>query len=352
MKINFRIIVLTSFLLFVAPLCANERTDVLVMKNGDRLTCEVVGLDAGVLYVKLDYVDGTLSVQWSKVARLESKHWLIVKTQNGSVFSGQLSTEATTDQTLKIQVAESAAKKVVLEGSQIVTMDRTSKRFWQRFNGDIGLGLTYSKGNQSTQYNLTSSIEYPRDRWSAQANFDSNLSSSTGTDKSTRNQLYLSSNRLLPWNNYFYTGFASFLESTEQGIKLQTNVGSGLGRYVKNNNRARIALIGGLAWQRTHYQGENADLGKQNVAAGMFGAEVKLFKFKKTNLNLTASLFPAISEPGRVFFRTNQSYYIKLFSDVSWNLTFYGNWDSRPPGGLPGSDYGSSAGLSWTFGNK
>jgi hypothetical protein len=48
----------------------------------------------------------------------------------------------------------------------------------------------------------------------------------------------------------------------------------------------------------------------------------------------------------------NASYYIKLTGKLSWNVSFYGNWDNRPPDGLSGSDYGSSSGLSWTFGNR
>jgi hypothetical protein len=49
---------------------------------------------------------------------------------------------------------------------------------------------------------------------------------------------------------------------------------------------------------------------------------------------------------------TNASYYIKLFSDLSWNFSFYGNWDNQPPPTLSGSDYGTSSGLSWTFGTR
>ena len=61
---------------------------------------------------------------------------------------------------------------------------------------------------------------------------------------------------------------------------------------------------------------------------------------------------PGISEPGRIRANTNASYYIKLFSDLSWNFSFYGNWDNQPPPTLSGSDYGTSSGLSWTFGNR
>jgi hypothetical protein len=61
-------------LLVAVPLFPREKTDVLAMKNGDRMTCEVKGLDSGVLYVSFDYIHGTTSVQWSKVAHLESNN--------------------------------------------------------------------------------------------------------------------------------------------------------------------------------------------------------------------------------------------------------------------------------------
>lgn len=59
--------ILCCHLLFVLPLFARESTDVLVMRNGDHLTCEIKGLSGGVLYVGLPYVIETLSVDWSQV---------------------------------------------------------------------------------------------------------------------------------------------------------------------------------------------------------------------------------------------------------------------------------------------
>ena len=79
-KVATRFVLLTLALLFSVPICAREKTDVMVMTNGDRLTCEVKGLDAGVLYVSFDYIAGTASVNWSKVARLESNQLFVVKT--------------------------------------------------------------------------------------------------------------------------------------------------------------------------------------------------------------------------------------------------------------------------------
>jgi hypothetical protein len=350
---NVRTLILTFVLLLGMPLFARDKTDVMVMKNGDRMTCEVKGLDGGVLYVSFDYIDGTASVDWSKVARLESEQLFLVKTQDGSVYKGRLRTPDTAaERPVKIHVVETPEQETTINRSQIVQMVATSERFWQRFNGEVSFGVIYSKGNQSTQYTLGSQTVYVRERWNAQADFNSNLSSSAGTNASTRNSLDLSGRRLLPWNNWFYSGLGAFLQSSEQGILLQSTLGGGVGRYLKNTNAARIAVLGGVAWQNTNYRQSLVPLGKQNLAAGLISAEARLFQFSKTNLDLTAALLPAVSDPGRVRFNTNAAYYIKIFSNLKWNMSFYGNWDNRPPPGFSGSDYGTSSGLSWTFGLK
>ncbi len=83
-----------------------------------------------------------------------------------------------------------------------------------------------------------------------------------------------------------------------------------------------------------------------------YRADCKLFQFNKTNLSFTANVFPAISQPGRVYTNFNATYYIKISGTLSWNVSFYGNWDNQPPPTFSGSDYGTSSGLSITFGNK
>jgi putative salt-induced outer membrane protein YdiY len=348
---HIRSLVLSLALLSV-PLYARDKTDLIVMTNGDRMTCEVKGLDAGVLYVSFDYVDGTVSIDWVKVARLESNQLFVVKTASGAVYTGILRTaEAAEDRPVKIQVM-AAEKQDVVDRSEVVQMIATSDRFWERFNGEVSFGVIYSKGNQSTQYSLGSQTAYVRERWTALADFNSNLSSSTGTTASTRNSVNLGARHLLPWSNWFYGGIGAFLQSSEQGIALQSTIGGGIGRYVKNTNRTSISVVIGPAWQNTDYKQSGVSVNNQNLAAAIFSAEAKFFKFSKTNFDATASILPALSDPGRVRFNANASYYIKIISDLKWNVSFYGSWDNRPPHGFSGSDYGTSSGLSWTFGLK
>jgi len=206
------------------------------------------------------------------------------------MYTGALDTaETAVGRPAKIQVVETPENEVVIDRPQVVQMVQTSENFWQRFNGEISWGFIYSKGNQSTQFNLGSETAYVRERWNAKANFSSTLASSTGTNASTRNALGLSALRLLPWNNWFYSGLGTFLQSSEQGINLQTTVGGGIGRYLKNTNRASISVLGGVAWLQTNYKPALVPLGATNVGSALIAADVRLFKFSKTNLSATAT---------------------------------------------------------------
>jgi hypothetical protein len=350
---KLQVVILAIALLFALPLFARDKTDVIVMNNGDRLTGEIKGLDAGVLYVSLDYMLSTSSVQWAMVSHIESNQMFIVKSEDGSVYSGTLlSAERVAGRPIHIEVLEAPKEPVLIEKSQVVQMTQTSNEFWRRFNGSFSSGLIYSKGNQSTQYQLSSLIEYPRELWAARAGVSSTLSSNTGSTVSTRNSVSLGGFRLSRWNNWFYSGIGNFLQSSSQDIRLQSNIGMGIGRYLKNTNRATIWVLGGLAWQNTKYSQPVQSQTPQNVAAAMSSAHVQLFKFKKTNLTIDAFAFPALSQPGRVYFNTDAAYYVKLFGSVDWNISFYGNWDNQPPSHLSGSDYGTSSGITYTFGNK
>src|SRR4051812_38134258 len=142
-----RVWFMSFVLIFATPLLARDKSDVLVMKNGDRLTCEVKGLSSGVLYVSIDYVDGTTSVDWSKVARMESTQLFLVKTEEGLVYSGVLKTADTeAGRPVMIKVVESSGQEKVVTREQVVKVIATSDKFWERFNGDISFGVNYSKG--------------------------------------------------------------------------------------------------------------------------------------------------------------------------------------------------------------
>lgn len=345
-------VVLSLAACLACPVMARPKTDVLVMKNGDRITGEVKNLEGGVLKVDLDYVDGTISIDWLKVARLESNFLFLVLLQDGSIYSGRvIHTAAIEGAPIKLEI-RSGEESVVVDKTSVVRMTQTSDTFVKRLSGKVTLGASYAKGNNSTQYNLGSELDYRQIRWGTKISLNSNLSSSTGAATATRNQLDWGAYRVLSRKNYFLTGIAGLLQSSVQEIERQTIFGVGLGRYLKNTNQVRLTTSGGVGWQRTNYTPTAQNRRTQDIGVAVVSSNLEVFTFKKTRLDLTGSLLPAVTEAGRLFAKINASYYLKVFGKIDWNLSFYGNWDTRPPGQLQGSDYGSSTGLSYTFGNK
>jgi hypothetical protein len=354
MNKRFRLLACVLFLVATKPLFARDKSDVLIMKNGDRVQCEVKGLNAGVLYVGFDWADGDVSVDWSKVERLESTQLFVVKTAGGAVYTGSFRTPKTeADQPVSIQVVDATkTEPVVINRTQLVSIVQTSSKFWHRFDGEVGFGSTYSKANESAQYNLNAQTTYVEERWDSGVYYQSNLSSVRNGNPSTRNSLLASYQHLLRNENWFLAGLGGFLQSTEQQITLQETLGGGIGRFLKRSNSTSISLVGGGAWQSTNYNRAEISLPQQNVAAALIYGNAKFFRFSKTNLDFTGTVLPALNDLGRVRSSINATYYIKIISDLKWNISFYGNWDNRPPTGIPGSDYGSSSGLTWTYGFK
>jgi hypothetical protein len=333
-----------------AGLWAREKTDILVMTNGDRFTCEIKKLERGVLYAGLDYVDGTVSIAWSKVARVESSQLFIVHAGAGAVYEGTLRTASTPDeQPVTIEVLEPADTATKLQRSNVVEMAQTSESFWRRLSGYVDSGLIYTKGNNTTQYNLGGEVRLRRDLWSASANYASTLSKSSEVDASTRNQLNLRAYHLIGGKRWFYDGAAQFLQSSQQGINLQTTAGGGIGRLLKDTNNARISINGGLAYQSTVYQPSVGTQSPPNSLGALVAGDLHLFRFKKTTLDVTASLLPVLTEIGRVRSYVNTAYSVQIVSNLWIKFSFYGNWDNRPPAAFSGSDYGASTGVSWSF---
>jgi Protein of unknown function, DUF481 len=349
---NCRVVLYLIAILAVTPMQAREKSDVVIMKNGDKITCEIKGLSSNTLYISVQYILNTLSVDWTNVDHIDSKQLFLVKTQGGTTYTGMLSSpETPAGRPLEIEVVEAPGKAIKLSRTRVVSVNETSSSFWQRWNAELGSGFTYSRGNQSAQYNLNSSIGYVMERWSAGGNYTSNLSSSTGTATSTNNQLMLQAERLLRRNNWYYTGLISFLQSSVKGIQLENIFGGGIGRNIVNRGSVFLTAYGGLALQQINYEQIVQAAPTQQVTGGLLGMQLKTFQFDKTNLIVSANMFPAISDPGRMQFIINTSYYVKLWGQLNWNVTFYGNWDNRPPNGLAHTDYGTSSGLSLTFGN-
>ena len=76
-------------ILICLPVSA-KRQDLVIMKNGDRLTGEVKKLEHGVLFVDLQYVSGSVGLDWLQVERVQSTGGFQVVLKNGERVAGTI----------------------------------------------------------------------------------------------------------------------------------------------------------------------------------------------------------------------------------------------------------------------
>jgi hypothetical protein len=341
---------LVLLVLTLSPICsAREKKDVIQFANGDRMTCEIVKLEKGYLYVKLAVGEGTVSLDWSKINHIESPQTFVVADKTGVRYTGSLQStaEGKAPEEAQLQVTDPSASEVI-PAKDVVELHTTDPGFWQNLHGGVDAGVNYSKQQNRTQYNFETNALFERAKWLASGNYESSFSGG-GNISDLRNEVRLNITRQLLSPRNFYGGLADFLQSDEQQLDLRTTLGGAVGHMFNYTNNSFIAAFVGVDWNGERYSAAATVDRTGNSAEAILGTQVNFFRFKTTNILADARLYPSLSDPGRVRFDLNTSLKLRLAKDLYWRLGYYLNFDSRPPDNLPKSDYGSTSSLGWVF---
>jgi hypothetical protein len=336
----------------VSGICsARDKKDVIQLVNGDRITCEIVKLEKGYLYVKLGYVDGTVAMDWSKIVSIESPQHFVVADKSGNRYLGSVQNVAGEDvstnaEKLRLQV-QGAADSTIVDAKEVVEIRQTETTFWQNLHGGLDAGVNYAKQQNRTQYNFQSNLLFERTKWLATANYESSFSGGGDlTDARNDLRMMVTKQWLSPRNSY--VGLADFLQSDEQQLDLRTALGGALGHMFTHTNKTVVFAYAGLDWNRERYFPQS-ETHAGNSAEAVLGTQLNFFRFKTTNILVDERLYPSLTDAGRIRFDLNTSLKLKLAKDLYWRFGYYLNYDSRPPRNVPMTDYGSTSSLGWTF---
>jgi putative salt-induced outer membrane protein YdiY len=333
--------------LFGVPATARPAKDILHFKNGDKWTCEIKKLDHGYLYVSLDYVDGTVNVDWRKIESVESSQLFVVTDADGVVNVGSISTSnGGTDQITSLTV-HTRRSLATISKSRVASIQETESNFWHDFHGGVSAGFNFAKSDNQTQYTLNANLDYIKRYWLASSQLQSSFSGSLSAPSDLHNDLSTYVLRTLNARNYVAIGLSSFLRSDEQQLALRAALGGGGGKILKNTESSRIILLGGAVWSHERYQTSGTPT--FNSAEGLAGAILEYFRFKTTNLSMTAFAYPGLSDVGRIRVDSKASIKYELIKNLYLNFSLYLNYDSKPPRPTSKSDYGASSSVGWTF---
>lgn len=318
-------------------------TDRVYLKNGDRLSGRIKELDRGKLRFKTETMN-TVYLHWVDVQSLDSTTYLRVAVTDGSFKYGRLQK---VDKVASVRVFD-GKESIEIPALQISGMQplRVDEMFLRKLEGEISAGVDYKQASEILLVNVASSIRLRQEKHEIELDFNWNETQRNEGDNASRADLSGDYTRILE-KRYFWTAMAAFERNQELGLDLRSLLGGTGGRYLLQTDRMDFQVNGGLA-----ISGEERTDGKaQSSLEGVIRSSFDYFVLSTpmTRLSANMSIFPGITESGRIRIDTNVRLRNEFVRDFFWDLTFYSNYDNQPAQGADERDYGVITSLGAAF---
>ncbi len=327
------------------PLCA-QRPDVVVMKNGDRFTCTLNKLRGGLLYIDVDYVSGSVGLDWAQVERVESHSTFQVTLDDGTRSLAEIQ-RVVSGETEQEFIIKSEGVERRMNPAAVVNIESTKPNFWRQLTGGIDVGYDFTSGNSQATVTSNANVNYETPRWLAGITDTTSFSGQTGGTHTNLIDLTAQEGVIFK-KNWSLIGLQDFLHSSQQSLDLRTTLGGGVGWYLFRTNATFLVLSGGAVYAHEKFT-SNIELDSDQNIEGLAGIQYQLMRFDRYSLVSEAFLFPGFSDPGRIRATPKLTFNMKLSNNFYTNLSFWDNYDSHPPPNSKGNEFGISSGIGWTF---
>ncbi|MCC7258012.1 MAG: DUF481 domain-containing protein [Gammaproteobacteria bacterium] len=321
-----------------------EKTDVIYMRNGDRLTCEIKRLERGQVKASTDGM-GTVYIEWEDIAQIVSRQNYVVEMQDGERVEGTLAMPFD-DGTLLVSRGDETRR---IEMTSIVWLDplKLDAVRIRRWDGSVSAGFDKTKANDDTS--LSATFDARRRAQDFQLDFDGSLYSRSQdeTEDTLRATLGAQYRGLLE-NRWYWAGVGRLERNDEQGIDLRSLAGAGYGRFLVQSGRTLWSASAGLVI--VNEQRAGSEDAETNLEAWL-NTEYEFFTYDtpKTRLKTSLTVYPSLTESGRVRTDADVSISHELIEDLFIELSLYDTYDSDPPEEGEKNDYGIVTSLGYTF---
>lgn len=324
----------------------SSRTDIVWLKNGDRITCSVKELDRGKLRVITDHM-GTVYIDWAHVRSIEAAKTFEVELESGEKYYGDLAPGSDQNK-LAVQTGDTSEDLTL---DKVVNVTEIRRGFFKRLNGSIDFGFNFQKTNQDVNYSFTGEATHRTRRNQAELGYRSILSNRNDAPRAFRNVLDATYTHSLG-TRWHVMGIGKLEQNDELGLDLRTNLGATMGRQIFQTNQSRLLVTGGLTTNREQYildPEPHDSLEAIIVTSYDFFIHGDLGADLSTNL----SVFPSLTESGRYRLEFDAAYRHEIVVDFFVSFSGWYSYDSQAPVSVAESvsqdDYGIVTSLGWMF---
>ncbi len=321
---------------------ARPKTDLVFLRNGDRVTCEIKKLARGKLEAKTDDM-GTVQIKWDKIERVWSEYFYVVELQSGQKFFGSIDHLEEENKLVVDQLGDRTAVELL----RVVAITPVDATIWQRMNGSVDLGYGFTQAQTATEWNGNASVSYRTRNYLASGELSSYLRTQEGATNITRNSGNFSLTRFFG-KRWLALGMLRNQQNSSQEVDFRNVMGGGFGRFFIKTNHTNIGAAGGFVIVSEKYVEQ--DFQESAEAFGGISFEFYRFDFPNMDISTYVYAFPSLTTMGRVRLEFDSKIRIEIFKDFYWSLNLYNSFDSEPPSETANrNDFSISTSLGWKF---
>ena len=144
------------FLLLFSMHLKAQKTDTLVLLNGNIITGEIKKLDYGRMLYKTSGM-GSVNVKRENIKAFKSNKKFEVLLNNGDVYFGSFGMVDNKSRTVKLNFINGFDTIAI---NSIVEIYPIKNRFWKRISGNADVGFSYTKGSKIGSFSFSGNVNH------------------------------------------------------------------------------------------------------------------------------------------------------------------------------------------------
>lgn len=317
------------------------KNDIVILKNGDRITGEIKELKKGKLKYSTDDI-GVIYIEWTNISELYSPVYFEFVTAYGEKYFGSIGWSK--PGYFKV-IGPMLTKEI--EINDVVILYPIKNSFWQRVDGSFNIGLSYTKASDVIQTNTDLKIIYRNRKSTNELKYSNILTYQQSSTQSTKQDASYSYGRLIQKKFYWSTGL-SWQQNSQLGILSRTSINGQYGKLLLVSNSNSLHLSAGLVLNSEVSYDDERNENMEAVAQITY--DFYSFDDPKLNIYVHYYVYPSLTIAGRVRQDFSSEIKWKFISDFTFSLQLYTNVDSNPVTlGASNLDWGIITSLGYTF---
>ncbi len=326
-----------------------DRTDVIVLDNGDHITGEVLALASGQLQFKTDHA-GTLYIDWTHVVSLTTSQRLNIELTDGRRLFGPAPEAASSPGDIRLLNGRSGQEPVPIEVpiSEVVELKRVKGGdvWYNRLEGDVSLGYSYTSasGVQTADFSGNVSARNRQREWKVSIDAQA---THQDTGSSTQRVSFVTAFDAFLADRYYRESAIQFERNEELGLDLRSLFAQTYGRYFVQRQGLEWRAGAGLAVSTE----TGVDGAKRQAIWLPLTTDLYIFQWDHPKTNVAANLvvLPSLNEGGRVRSEASLKARHELIKDFFLQISFSDTYDNRPAETARENDWNVVTSLGYSF---